>query len=159
MSAKPNWNDIEIAYIATNRPVLQIANEHGVSEGAIRARAKKHGWVRDILPIKRAQVAQRMSGITFGATNAEIRNALENDVNDSVSDMQIGLDVARAILRQIQAVVASTHDALPLKQLSEANQINVETIRRIRELDEPTKTAAPAAMAEALATMRAFYGL
>lgn len=131
-----NWQAIETEYISTNRPVLQIANDYGVTEGAIRARAKKQGWVRNILPVKRAKVAQRIAGVTTGATNNEIRNALEKDVDDSVEDMNGGLDVARRCITRLKDMVDMAGEPKDIKVIAEANRIAVETIRRIRGLDD-----------------------
>ena len=141
MAAKADWQSIENEYISTNRPVLQIANEYGVSEGAIRARAKKHGWIRDILPVKRAKVAQRLSGITNDATKNDIRNAIEKDVSDSVEDMNNGLDVARRVIYRLGVMVDVADDPKDVKIVAEANRIAVDTIRRIRGLDDNTSEA------------------
>lgn len=137
-----NWHAIEVEYITSNRPVLQIANDHGVTEGAIRARAKKHGWVRDILPAKRAKVAQRIAGITSGATSDDVRNALEKDVDDSVADMRAGLVLARCCIERLSGMVDAASDAKEIKVIAEANRIAVETIRSIRGLDDKADVAA-----------------
>jgi hypothetical protein len=45
-SITPDWQAIEEAFRAGAQSLREIAGEHGVTEGAIRARAKKAGWVR-----------------------------------------------------------------------------------------------------------------
>jgi hypothetical protein len=42
----PDWTTIEASYRAGVGSLRAIAGGHGVTEGAIRARAKKAGWVR-----------------------------------------------------------------------------------------------------------------
>jgi len=46
MSPAPDWNAIEAAYRTGAGSLREIAAEYGVTEGAIRARAKKGGWAR-----------------------------------------------------------------------------------------------------------------
>lgn len=47
-SADPNWEAIEFDYRAGIKSLRQIAGEHALSEGAIRKRAKRDGWERDL---------------------------------------------------------------------------------------------------------------
>ena len=47
--AKPtDWERIELDYRAGIKTLRQIAGEHGISEGAIRKRAKRDDWTRDL---------------------------------------------------------------------------------------------------------------
>ncbi|MFP4104830.1 MAG: hypothetical protein ACLFVU_01975 [Phycisphaerae bacterium] len=45
---KPDWEAIERAYRAGSLSIRNIADQHGVSDTAIRKRATKHGWQRDL---------------------------------------------------------------------------------------------------------------
>lgn len=44
----PDWERIEASYRVGTMSTREIAAEHGITEGAIRKRAKKDGWVRDL---------------------------------------------------------------------------------------------------------------
>lgn len=44
--AKPDWEAIESAYRAGVLSLRDIGEKYGVTEGAIRKRAKKLGWAR-----------------------------------------------------------------------------------------------------------------
>ncbi|EDH8082073.1 hypothetical protein CB621_20810 [Salmonella enterica subsp. enterica serovar Chester] len=46
--AKPDWEVIETAYRAGVMSLREIASHHGISEGAIRKRAKRDDWSRDL---------------------------------------------------------------------------------------------------------------
>ena len=46
MSELPDWSTIEASFRSGTASLREIAGEHGVTEGAIRARAKKGVWVR-----------------------------------------------------------------------------------------------------------------
>lgn len=45
---EPDWERIELDYRAGVKSLRQIAGEQGVSEGAIRKRAKRDDWARDL---------------------------------------------------------------------------------------------------------------
>lgn len=56
-----DWQAIRSAYrcgIPGNR---QLAAEHGISESAIRARAKREGWKRDLAAACRAEIRRRLA--------------------------------------------------------------------------------------------------
>ena len=46
--AKPDWEAIESAYRAGLLSLREIAAQHSISEGAIRKRAKRDDWTRDL---------------------------------------------------------------------------------------------------------------
>lgn len=46
--AAPDWERIELDYRAGIKTLRQIAGEHELSEGAIRKRAKRDDWTRDL---------------------------------------------------------------------------------------------------------------
>ncbi len=45
---KPDWEAIESAYRAGLMSLREIASQHNISEGAIRKRAKRDDWSRDL---------------------------------------------------------------------------------------------------------------
>lgn len=46
--AAPDWEKIELDYRAGIKTLRQIAGENGITEGAIRKRAKRDDWTRDL---------------------------------------------------------------------------------------------------------------
>ncbi|MDH2234148.1 hypothetical protein N5K37_29965 [Delftia tsuruhatensis] len=44
----PDWERIELDYRAGIKTLRQIADQHGITEGAIRKRAKRDEWTRDL---------------------------------------------------------------------------------------------------------------
>jgi hypothetical protein len=44
----PDWERIELDYRAGIKTLRQIAEEHGITHGAINKRAKRDGWERDL---------------------------------------------------------------------------------------------------------------
>lgn len=46
--AAPDWERIEADYRAGIKTLRQIADDHGITHGAINKRAKRDGWSRDL---------------------------------------------------------------------------------------------------------------
>lgn len=57
-----DWTTIENAYRAGIRSNRQIAHEHGVTETAIRKRAKKLGWTKDLAAATRQRAKNLVRG-------------------------------------------------------------------------------------------------
>ncbi len=67
--AKPDWEAIESAYRAGVLSLRDIGDKYGVTEGAIRKRAKKFGWVR------KAGTQVRKSGTQSGTQKNKARTS------------------------------------------------------------------------------------
>lgn len=80
-SDKPtaHWPTIEADYRAGVKSVRQIAREHGLSEAAIRKRAKGEGWTRDLSAAIQAKADELVRN---EAVRTEVRNA--NRIPDKV---------------------------------------------------------------------------
>lgn len=70
--AKPDWEAIESAYRAGLLSLREIASQHGISEGAIRKRAKRDDWSRDL----NAKVKERADDLV---RKAEVRKQVRTE--------------------------------------------------------------------------------
>lgn len=70
--AKPDWEAIESAYRAGVMSLREIASQHGISEGAIRKRAKRDKWSRDL----NAKVKERADDLV---RKAEVRKQVRRE--------------------------------------------------------------------------------
>ena len=70
---KPDWEAIETAYRAGVMSLREIASQHGISEGAIRKRAKRDDWSRDL----NAKVKERADDLV---RKAEVRKQVRSEV-------------------------------------------------------------------------------
>ncbi|MGS1815164.1 hypothetical protein GHV20_009475 [Klebsiella oxytoca] len=70
---KPDWEAIETAYRAGVMSLREIASQHGISEGAIRKRAKRDDWSRDLA----AKVKERADDLV---RKAEVRKQVRSEV-------------------------------------------------------------------------------
>ena len=69
---KPDWEAIESAYRARVMSLREIASQHGISEGAIRKRAKRDDWSRDL----NAKVKERADDLV---RKAEVRKQVRTE--------------------------------------------------------------------------------
>lgn len=136
MGKQTDWEAIEAKYRANVSSTNELAKRHGITEGAIRARAKKHGWVKDPEGTKRRIVREHLAGITKDVTSYEVRNVIESEAAIDVQDMRDCLSVARSILSKQLESIPLLSEPRDLKVAAETLKINMETIRRIRGLDD-----------------------
>lgn len=140
MARNTDWTSVEAAYRAGVKSVNAIAQEFGVTEGAIRAKAKKLGWVRNPGETKRAIVSAHMAGVTNEITKDVIRN-IENAANEDVADMERGLRINRHCLLNLEQAAETAVEPREIKTIVDATSAAIDSIRRIRGLDAPS--AAP----------------
>ncbi|MFV0607536.1 hypothetical protein [Klebsiella aerogenes] len=70
--SKPDWEAIEAAYRAGVMSLREIASQHGISEGAIRKRAKRDDWSRDL----NAKIQQKADDLV---RKQEVRRTVRNE--------------------------------------------------------------------------------
>ncbi|WP_313083700.1 hypothetical protein [Atlantibacter sp.] len=70
--SKPDWEAIETAYRAGVMSLREIASQHGISEGAIRKRAKRDEWSRNL----NAKVKERADDLV---RKAEVRKQVRSE--------------------------------------------------------------------------------
>ncbi|EOG1842526.1 hypothetical protein [Enterobacter hormaechei] len=70
--SKPDWEAIETAYRAGVMSLREIASQHGISEGAIRKRAKRDDWSRDL----NAKIQQKADDLV---RRQEVRKQVRNE--------------------------------------------------------------------------------
>lgn len=70
--ARPDWEAIETAYRAGVMSLREIASQHGISEGAIRKRAKRDDWSRDL----NAKIQQKADDLV---RKQEVRKQVRNE--------------------------------------------------------------------------------
>jgi uncharacterized protein YjcR len=101
-----DWEAIEREFRLGQLSIKEIARQYGVSDTAIRKRARKRGWVRDPTDQVRAAVnAEIACGVRDGFAPA---NSREEDVAATIA---IGID------RGVAAVQGDLHRAEQLKSL------------------------------------------
>lgn len=138
-----DWIKIEGVYRAGIRSVESIAREFEISGAAIHKHAKKHGWVRNPEGTKREMVRAALSGFSVDGFNDGERlnhKTISDETAQDIRDMQAGLSVARLCIDRLMLAVVTATDPKEIKIIAEANKTAIETIRKVRGLDDPQKT-------------------
>ena len=87
----PAWGEIEADYRAGIKTLRQIASVHGITEGAIRKRAKKEEWPRDLTERIRQQTEEL---VRKDLVRSEVRNESrvpEREIIAANAEMQAGI--------------------------------------------------------------------
>ncbi|WP_404299802.1 hypothetical protein [Alicycliphilus denitrificans] len=163
--APPNWEVIERDFRMGVRAVTAIAQEHGITEGAIRKRAKRDGWVRDLNAKVRAKADDLVRKAEVRAQVREDQRLTENrqiEVEANIQkEIRLGerADIrrARALCMKLLAELEQQTDQVPelgelgeiLRRPDDKGQDKLNDIyQAVISLPERTKTMK--ALAEAL---------
>ena len=110
----PDWAQIEADYRAGVKVLRQIAGEHGLTEGAIRKRAKKEAWERDLAAkirekagaLVRKDAVRNQVRKEQAVTETEIVSANAEVLANAMRRHQVGLvkawDVVDMLMSELQ---------------------------------------------------------
>ena len=96
----PDWERIELDYRAGIKTLRQIADEHGISHGAINKRAKRDGWERDLAAKIQAKADALVSKAAVSKPVSTETRAAEREVIEANATAMA--DVLLAHRRDIQ---------------------------------------------------------
>ncbi len=82
MARRIDWEAIEAEFSAGAKSVRAIAGDHGVAESAIRKRAKRDGWQRDLSKSVRSAVKSKL--VRNAGAHHDVRT--DADIIESASD-------------------------------------------------------------------------
>lgn len=127
--SKPDWEAIEAAYRAGVLSLREIASQHSISDTAIRKRAKKEGWSRDLA----AKVNSRASDLVRRKevrTQVRTENALsERELIEANAEVIATVRMAhRGDIRHARVLTNALFDELS------AECGDVEALRKLGEL-------------------------
>lgn len=90
----PDWERIELDYRAGIKTLRQIADENGITHGAINKRAKRDGWERDLtqkIQDKAEALVSRDAVSSQVSTDTKARERAVIDANaQAVADVRLG---------------------------------------------------------------------
>lgn len=117
-----DWHRIEVDYRAGIKPLRLMAEEHGITHGAINKRAKKEGWSRDLSEKIRARAEEKVSKAAVSAEVSAQRLVTERQVVEANAQIQSdvilghrkGLARLGALRDKLLAEVESITDNLEL---------------------------------------------
>jgi DNA-binding MurR/RpiR family transcriptional regulator len=166
MTTQYDFAAAEVDYAAGGYSINALATKHSIPEPTLRRYAKKQGWIKGTSDVKRELVREAMAGVpvdeqvTNGMTSDEqIRQVQIDEATQDVRDMTTGLAVARKAMDKLLTMVDSVDQPKDVKTIVEANKLAVETIRKIRELDDPedSSTNVTVAVSDGFDELRAAF--
>ena len=127
--SKPDWEAIETAYRAGVMSLREIAAQHGISEGAIRKRAKRDDWSRDLA----AKVKERADDLV---RKAEVRKQVRTETAlservliEATAEVVAAVRMAhRGDIRRAREITNALFDELG------AECADVDSLRKLGEL-------------------------
>jgi len=173
----PDWERIEAQYRAGAMSLREIAAEHGITEGAIRKRAKRDEWIRDLAEkvrikaddlVRKEQVrnsvrietpTERQVINEVAATEAHVRISQRSDISRSRA-------LCMSLLAELEAQTADVTSLAALGEMMRAeddrgvDKLN-ELYRAVIGLPERTKTmkALSDSLKNLVALEREAYGI
>lgn len=164
--ATPDWEFIETAYRAGVLSLRQVATQHGISDTAIRKRAKRDGWTRDLSAKVRAKADDL---VRSEVVHSEVRKetACEREVIEANAQMQADVvlssrrDIQKAralVMRLLDELERMTAGADLLVQLGELMLDPVANAGKLQEaykkiISLPSRIDAMRKLADALKTL------
>lgn len=167
MSTQYNFAAAELDYAAGGYSINALATKHNIPEATLRRFAKTNGWIKGSSEVKRDLVREAMAGVPL--TDEAMTNDLTNDpsvrqlqldeATQDVQDMNTGLAVARRSMQKLLAMVDVVDQPKDVKLIVEANKIAVDTVRKIRALDDDTgpETNVEVQISDGFAELRAAF--
>ena len=149
MSKNIDWAACEADYRTGTFSNRQLAEIHGCDEGAIRYRAKKYGWVKDLSQAVRQATQAKLLRTDF---RAPARAEDDAEIIDHGSDLRASVVrghqklLAKAIAR-VDSILGAPEDderkieAAVARDLSTALKSLIPLERQAFNLDEPAKLA------------------
>lgn len=116
----PDWVRIEFDYRAGIKPLRQIATEHGISEGAVRKRAKRDDWSRD-LSVKIQAKAEELVRKELVRTPVRTESATEREVVNANAHAVASVRLAhRTDIQRSRRIAMALFDELELQTGAES---------------------------------------
>ncbi len=124
-----NWSQIEADYRAGIKPLRQIAEECGITHTAIRKRAERDDWTRDLSAKIQAKADAAVSKAAVSNQVSKERDATEREIVEANAELQYKVRISHR--KDIQRV-----KALLLLQLGEAElqTVDIALFKQLGEL-------------------------
>lgn len=143
-SAGPDWERIGAQYRVGTMSLREIAAAHGITEGAIRKRAKKEEWTRDLTAKVRAKADEL---VRKELVRSEVRKetATEKEVINTEAQKQASIRITHR-----KDIAKSRSLAMSLLDELEAQTGSAELMRKLGEImSDPDREGNDKKMADA----------
>ena len=140
---EPDWSDIEQAYRVGREPLRAIAERNGISHTAIRKRAEKEGWVRDLSGKIKAK-AEILVSKDAVSKQVSMETVSERDIVEANAELQANVirserkDITRyrGLVAKLFAELEAITDGLELMErlgdmMSAADEAGIDKLNEI----------------------------
>lgn len=130
-----NWVQVEADYRAGVRSLRDIAEDAGITEGAIRKRAKRDQWERDLKARINARAEEKVRTQAVRIPGTQLTPKTELEVVEANADAQYMVRIShRAGLHRLKEL----KDKLlaQVEQESESHREAIDDLRKLAEIDE-----------------------
>ncbi len=122
MAKQPDWEAIESAYRAGSLSIRTIADQHGISDAAIRKHAKKHGWERDLTEQVRQTTKSKLARAEVRTDGSREHPRTDAEIIEEASDAAAAVVLAhRSGLAQWRGIANKLCVALAEMEVTEDN--------------------------------------
>lgn len=126
----PDWERIELDYRAGIKTLRQIADENGITHGAINKRAKRDGWERDLAAKIQAKADALVSRALVSKEVSTESKQAERDVIDANANAVAAVRLAhRKDIQRARTVSITLLDELE-------HQTGLENVELLQQLGE-----------------------
>jgi hypothetical protein len=141
-----DWEAVERAYRAGILSIREVAKQHGLTEGAVRKRAKQKGWARDLSSRVREKV--RTDLVRIDDSVRETVRTEEAAVDEAASQVVAMVREHRRDIRQLRSLA----EKLGVKLEGELNRVPIDDEKPVptgyhaatlRDLSTTLKTLIP----------------
>ncbi|MBQ0917458.1 hypothetical protein KBW71_03315 [Hydrogenophaga aromaticivorans] len=140
----PDWERIGAQYRIGTMSLREIASMHGITEGAIRKRAKKEEWTRDLAAKVRAKADEL---VRKELVRSEVRKETATEKESIDTEAQV---LARVRLTHRKDISKGRTLAMSLMEELEAQTGSAELMQKLGEImSDPDKSGNDKKLAEA----------
>ena len=119
---QPDWEAIERAYRAGSLSVRAIADQNNLTDGAIRKRAKKEGWARDLTEKVQQATKDKLVRAEVRADGTQDAVRTDDDIIEEASDAAASVVLShRTGLAKWRTIADKLCTALDDIKVTEAN--------------------------------------
>ena len=137
-----DWARIRYEYESTDRKVVEICAEHGISAGTLRDRVRRWGWTRRWSPVPREGPPPMVVTIVKvqapEGSHAEILAEANDEKGDPLDDID---ELRESLKRQIDAIIEEERQARPRRYLAAWEEFAAEAAKpapRVARQARPT---------------------
>lgn len=141
-----NWDGIQAEYRAGNKSNVVLAASYGLSEAAIRKRAKRDGWQRDLSAAVKEATKEALVMDAVRRVRADDQARSDQDIIDAAAEESAG------IVRRHRRDIGRLADTVRVlgEQLADAAESRERLIEIIKATSSPKAPKAAEAMRRAV---------